>query len=100
MYIKTSFVMTIILLPTDSNDFEAISGQVLSFTALDSEQCFNVSITDDSECEIVEDCENEMFTCALEPLEDSRVIAVDSFAYVYIQDGDDCGMNVLSVYIH
>ena len=90
------FVITILLLPTDSNDFEVISRQVLSFTTLDSEKCFNVSITDDSECEYNKHCEDEMFMCVLETEEDSRVIAVNQFASVYIQDGDDCGMHVLS----
>ena len=83
-----------ILLPTDSNDFEAMSGQLLSFTTLDSEQCFNVSITDDSECEYNEDiCEDEVFTCVLETEEGSRVMAVDPFTSVYIQDRDDCGQD-------
>ena len=85
------------LFSTDSNDFEAISGQVLSFTALDSEQCFNVNITDDSECEYSKYCEDETFMCALETVEDSKVIAVDLFASVYIQDEDDCGMCVLNL---
>ena len=85
------------MLPTDSNDFEAISGMVLSFTTLDSEQCFNVSINDDSECEYSEYCEDEMFTCILEAVEGSKVIAVDPRASVYIQDEDDCGMLVLSL---
>ena len=61
----------------------------MSFTTLDSEQCFNVSITDDSNNEC---CEDEMFTCVLETEEDSRFIAVEPLAYVYIQDQDDCGM--------
>ena len=70
---------------------------VLSFTTLDSEQCFNVSINDDSECEYNKHCEDEMFTCTLEAVEDSKVIAVDSRASVYIQDKDDCGMHVLNL---
>ena len=69
------------------------------FTTLDSEQCFNVSITDDSECEYNEHCENEMFTCVLETEEGSRVMAVDPFISVYILDGDDCGMLYTHVYI-
>jgi hypothetical protein len=78
----------------DSNDFEAMSGQLLSFTALDSEQCFNVSITDDSECEYNEEiCEDEVFKCVLETEEGSRVMAVDPFTSVYIQDRDDCGQD-------
>jgi hypothetical protein len=79
----------------DSNDFEAISGQLLLFTTLDSEQCFNVSITDDSECEYNEEiCEDEVFKCVLETEEGSRVMAVDPFTSVYIQDRDDCeGLN-------
>ena len=64
------------------------------FTALDSEQCFNVSVTDDSECEYNEYCEDEMFTCVLETEEGSRVIAVEPRASVYIEDGDDCGMTM------
>ena len=81
-----------VLLPTDSNDFEAISGQLLLFTTLDSEQCFNVSITDDSECEYNEEiCEDEVFKCVVETEEGSRVMAVDPFTSVYIQDRDDCG---------
>ena len=60
----------------------------MSFTTLDSEQCFNVSITDDSNDEC---CADEMFMCVLETEEGSRVTAVDQFVYVYIQDQDDCG---------
>ena len=73
---------------SDSDDFEAISGKVLSFTTLDSEQCFNVSITNDSNNEC---CEDEKFMCVLETEEGSRVKAVEPLAYVYIQDQDDCG---------
>ena len=62
------------------------------FTNPDSEQCFNISITDDSECEYNEHCEDEMFMCVLETEEGSRVMADDPFISVYIQDGDDCGM--------
>ena len=64
----------------------------MSFTTCDSEQCFNVSITEDNNNEC---CEDEMFTCVLETEEGSRVKAVDSMAYVYIQDQNDCGMSVI-----
>ena len=69
------------------------------FTTLDSEQCFNVSITDDSECEYNEHCEDEMFMCVLEIWEGSRVMAVEPRASVYIQDGDDCGMTMINISI-
>ena len=77
---------------SDSDDFEAISEKVLSFTTLDSEQCFNVSITNDSNNEC---CEDEMFKCVVATEEGSRVIAVEPFAYVYIQDQDDCGKSTI-----
>ena len=64
----------------------------MAFKTQDNKQCFNVSITDDSECELDEKCDNEMFTCELKTEEGSRVVAVDSVMSVFIEDADDCGM--------
>ena len=72
----------------------------MAFKIQDNKRCFNVSITDDSECELDENCDNEMFICELKTEKGSRVLAVDSVVSVFIEDDDDCGMIGKSMIIH
>ena len=72
----------------------------MEFKTEDNQQCFNVSIIDDYECELDEKCDIEMFTCELKTEEGSRVVAVDSIMSVFIEDEDDCGMSMTIYCVH